>query len=126
MPDLSTYLDWHDTGNAEDWLTAFTRDPLFMIGHRGTSIVLYRGSTAQTAQDFLIVPFGQATSTNKVNSDAAQGGRDELLVLGASDANIRKGDTFSHHALSTSRNYRVTWVERTLHGQVQARAELVQ
>lgn len=126
MPNLNTYLDWHATGNAEDWLTQFTRDPLFMIGHRGTSITLYRGGVAQTAQDFLVVPLGQATTTQRASSETAQGSRDELLVLGASDADIRKGDEFSHNALGTARNYRVAWVERTLHGSIQARAELLQ
>lgn len=126
MPNLNTYLDWHDIGSAEDWLAQFIRDPEFMLGHRGVSLTLYRKGVAQTAQTFLVAPLGRATATQGANTEAGQGSRDELLVLGASTANIRKGDEFSYQAIGTARNYRIAWVEKAMHGQLQARAEKLQ
>jgi len=126
MPNLNTYLDWDATGDTEDWLSQFSRDPGFMIGHRGVSVVLYRDGVAQTAQDFLIAPLGQASATQEANTEVGQGSRDELLVLGFADADIRKGDEFRYQATGTRRNYRVTYVEKAVHNQTQSRAEQIQ
>lgn len=126
MPDLSAYIGWHDDGAVEDWTAQFARDPGFMIGHRGVSVVLYRAGVAQTAQDFLIAPLGQTAQTRDANTPVGQGSRDELLVLGMADADIQKGDEFHYQAVGTRRNYRVVWVEKAAFNSTQARAEQIQ
>ena len=98
-----------------------------MIGHRGTAVTLYRaGDPVTPAQDFLIAPLGRSSSTEGANSTTGRGAKDELLILAAADANIRKGDEFSYNAVGTARNYRVAYVEQAVHGQIQARAEHLQ
>ena len=128
MPDLSKFLNW-DNDQADQWLTGQARSAgiSFMIGHRGMSVVLYRNNVAQAAQTMVVAPYGQGTTTQEQRSDAGTSGRDELLIVGLSTLDIRRGDEFSHNAPGgVLRNYRVTYVEKSFTGMVQARAEKVQ
>lgn len=97
----------------------------FLLAHRGVSIVLRRGSTNLAAQTVLIVP---DTNTSSQERDAEQGqsAAQRYFVIGESDLDIQRGDTFSLNPVNANqRNFEVISVDKSLPGQVQARAILV-
>lgn len=98
----------------------------FIVNHRKQSIVLYRDNVAQAAQEMAIFPLGQATTTQQQRGEVASAARDELLIVGASSLDIQRGDEFKYQSSGTRRNWRVMYVEKSIAGQVQARAEVMQ
>jgi len=96
----------------------------FLLEHRGVSVTLRRGSSNLAAQTVLIVP----TNSPRERGAAEQGqsAAQEYIVIGESDLNIQRGDTFSYLPVNAGqRNFEVNSVDRTLPGQVQARAVVV-
>ena len=126
MPDLNTFLGWNETGDMEEWYREQERTPAFMIGHRGVDLVLVRNDVALPAQKVLLVPKASANASEKQN-DTALAAMDALIVIGSDSLDIERNDRFSFRpALANRLNYRIAYVEKTLEGMIQARAETIQ
>lgn len=96
----------------------------FLLAHRGVSIVLRRGSTNLAAQTVMIVPDSNTTSQER-SADQGQSATQRFFVIGTASLDIQRGDTFSYQPVNANqRNFEVMSVDRTLPGQVQARAML--
>ncbi len=97
----------------------------FLLGHRGVSLVLRRGTTNLPAQTVQIVP-DTNTSSQERSADQGQCAAQRFFVIGTASLNIQRGDTFSYQPVNANqRNFEVISVDKTLPGQVQARAMLV-
>lgn len=126
MPDMADWLNWVDAGNTETWQDGQNRGAGigFMLGHRGVSVTLYRQSVALTAQTVIVAPFGRAGVTTILQSEAGKAGQEELMILGPSTLNIQINDEFAYNT-SGRRNYKVSWVDKSFTGMVQARATVI-
>lgn len=124
MPDMTKWLGWNDGQQPDKWLEGADRGAGvgFMLGHRGAEVTLYRNNTALDPQVMIVAPYGQATTVQENRSEAGASARDELLIVGRLDLNIRRGDEFMYN--STRRNYKVTRVNQAFVGMVQAWAEV--
>lgn len=92
----------------------------FILGHRGVSIVLVRNGTPIAAQTMFVGPMNTPRETS---AEQGQSAKQEYIIIGEADLNIRRGDRFSYQPVNANQlNYEVTSVDKSLHGQVQARA----
>lgn len=128
MPDFGTWIGWHPTGDLEAWYRQFDRaDSVdFMIGHRGVSITLVRGSTPQAAQTVLLVPAGRNNESTETAVETGVAAHEQLLIVGNDSLNIQRGDRFKYPTSLSRLNYEVVRVENVLEGMIQAFAEEVQ
>jgi len=128
MPDFSAYLDWNEAGDLETWYRGAQRSAgvAFMIGHRGASVVLTRGTnTKLDAQNVLVVPATYGTS--QLKADTGQSDQQSVVIIAMPDADIENGDRFSWNATPSGRlNYTVKHVDRSLTGMIQATTEEIQ
>lgn len=131
MSVIDRYLGWDDGSGIEGWLDDANRagGVAFMIGHRGTSVTLKRGATTLAAQTVLLVPAsGARSSTPEPQSASGVGGNDFVFLIGTrghptlADLNVQRGDLFAHNSI----RYRVTYVDKTMPGKCEARAEAAQ
>lgn len=128
MVDLNTYLGWNSSGDLEEWAAQASRDGGIdlMLGHRGVSVVIRRGSTNLTAQTLLIAPAGRSSNTSERSSEAGQSATEQLLLVGMATADLQKNDRFMYPASAGRLNYEIKRVERALFGMLQAFAEEIQ
>lgn len=128
MPDFSAWMNWRDTEHLEGWLDDANpaSEVAFIVGHRGVSITLVRGSTPLAAQTVLLVPAsGGRTTTPEPTGGAGVAGKDYVFLIGTrghptlADFNVARGDRFT---LDGAR-YEVTYVDKTMAGKTEARAE---
>lgn len=128
MPDFGTWIGWHSTGDFEEWYREADRSDsiAFMIGHRGASLTLVRAGSAQAAQSCLLVPAGRNNEASETLPQSGTAAREQLLIVGPPDMNIKRGDQFKYPSTLSRLNYEVVRVEKVLYGMVQAFAEEVQ
>ena len=128
MPDFGTFLGWNPTGDLEEWYRQFDRadSVAFLIGHRGVSLTLVRGATTQAVQTALLVPAGRNNEASESAVDTGGAAHEQLLIVGAPDMDIARGDRFKYPATVERLNYEVVRVEKVLEGMIQAFAEEVQ
>lgn len=120
MPDFDAFLG--NRGNRAISATARAIMAWQRIQDRATSITVYRGSVAQTAQTVRI----EYSSVTNERREAGQASLRDIVIFGVqdhpdvSDTNLQKGDQFT----LTDGTYRVIDVI-DLPGEVQARAERI-
>ncbi len=127
MPDFAGWLNWHDTDNLEGWLDDYPRAAgvAFMIGHKGVQLTLVRGATALSPQWVVLVPASTVSRTQEFTTETGVGGKDVYYVIGCqdhptvADLDIRKGDRF----VLDGAHFEITFVDYTMAGKIEARAE---
>lgn len=93
-------------------------DPTRIIARDSESLVLARGSSDLAAQTVRIAPVspGRRDTTTAGQNTASEM---EVVVIGQSNLDIKKGDLFAYQGTT----YKVTFVNKSFNGQVQARAK---
>jgi hypothetical protein len=125
---MSAWLGWSTSADAAEWLAQADRTDniALLVGLRGASVVLVRGATALAAQNMIIVPAAASSTSSEAGKDSGTAAREQVLLVGESSLNVRRGDRFSYGAIPTGRlNYEVLRVERLHTGMIQAFAEVV-
>lgn len=128
MPNMTQYLGWNTDGDLENWYDdALRSDSIgFIIGHRGTSVTLYRDSAFLTAQSMLVVPISTAYA-QKIGVDSGEAAGQQLLIVTLRTVDIKRQDRFSYNATPSGRlNYEVERVEKLYNGMYQAIASEIQ
>jgi hypothetical protein len=128
MPDFTRWMGWEDENALEGWLDQLNRSGgvAFMMGHQGVSITLVRNGAPLASQTVLLVPAsGARSSTPEEKGAAGVGAKDYVFVIGTRahpvlpDLDIAKGDMFTVGGA----RYTVTYVDYTMIGKIEARAE---
>jgi hypothetical protein len=128
MPRLGDFLGWQDQSTFNDWYRQFERGSTvgYMIGHRGITIVLVRGTTPRAEQRVLLVPAGRDTTADSSERSSGSAASEQLLLIGPPTLDIQRGDKFKHPSTIGRLNYEVKRVERAVHGMIQAYAQETQ
>ena len=129
MASLTAYLNYNANGDTESWLEQALRSDTvaFMIGHRGQSVTLVRGTNTLTAQSMLVAPIASGTYSQRLGQDSGEAAKQQLMLVCMPTANIARADRFSYSATPSGRlNYTVDRVERLYNGMLQAIATEVQ
>jgi hypothetical protein len=120
MPNLDSFMKWG--GKAGSFITDRDResDTDFKIGHQSVSIVFYQeDGTARAAQDVYAAPISAGGGASQVSDDAGDAGSSDLLLIGRETLTVIRGDRFT---LGGTR-YEVMYVDRSMNGKTEVRAE---
>ena len=100
MTDMSAWLGWSTSADAAEWLAQADRTDniALLVGLRGASVVLVRGATALAAQNMIIVPAAASSTSSEAGKDSGTAAREQVLLVGESSLNVRRGDRFSYGA----------------------------
>lgn len=128
MPDFGTWIGWHPTGDLEEWYRQFDRadSVAFIIGHRGINLTMIRAGATVAAQTFILAPAGRNNDSSENASDSGVAAKEQLLLVGLPDADLKRGDRFMYPASAGRLNYEVIRVEHAVLGMVQGFAEEMQ